>query len=123
MELESNLKIIVGAQGIPLSYIIRENDAPDQTERNTWEEKAVLAVPLTGRLYKQDNLTVHNIILHNISDASYAFTYVKPYIKKDNGRTDIKALRSRYENIAMQEQYVREAKLTIETIQYRNEIA
>ena len=64
---------------------------------------AVLAVPLTGRLYKQDNLTVHNIILRNIADASDAFTYVKPYIKKDDGRTDIKALRSRYENIAMQE--------------------
>ena len=74
--------MIVGAQGIPLSYIIRENDAPDQTERDTWEEKAVLAVPLTRRLYKQDNLTVHNIILRNIADASDTFTYVKPYIKK-----------------------------------------
>ena len=121
VELEKNLKLIVGAQGIPLSYVIRENDAPDQTERDTWEEKAVLAVTLTGRLYKQDNLTVHNIILRNIADESDVFTYVKPCIKKDNGRTDIKALRSRYENVAMQEQYVSEAKCTIETIQYRNE--
>ena len=71
VELDSNLKIIVGAPGIPLSYIIRENDAPDQTERDTWEEKAVLSVPLTGRLYKQDNLTLHNIILRNIADASH----------------------------------------------------
>ena len=122
-ELESNLKIIVGVQGIPLYCVSRENDAPDQTERDTWEEKAVLAVPLTRILYKQDNLTVHNIILLNISDASYAFTYMKPYIKKDNGRTDIKALRSRYENVSTQEQYVRDAKCTIETIQYRNERA
>ena len=87
------------------------------------EEKAVLAYPLTGRLYKKDNLTVQNIILRNIADASDAFTYVKPYIKKDDGRTDIKALRSRYENVAMQEQYVSEDKRTIETIQYRNERA
>ena len=86
------------------------------------EEKVVFAVSLNGRLYKQDNLTVQNIVLRKISDASDAFTYVKPYIKKDNGRTDIKALRSRYENVAMQEQYVSEAKRTIETIQYRNEI-
>ena len=42
-------------------------------------------------------------MIRNIADASDAFTYVKPYIKKDDGRTDIKALRSRYENIAMQE--------------------
>ena len=82
-----------------------------------------MEVPLTGRLYKQDNLTVHNIILRNIADASYEFTYVKPYNKKDDGRTDIKVLRSRYENVAMQEQYFSEAKRTIETIQYRNERA
>ena len=50
VDLESNLKMIVGAQGIPLSYVIRENNAPDHTERDTWEEKAVLAVPLTGIL-------------------------------------------------------------------------
>ena len=61
-----------------------------------------MAVPLNGILYKQDNLTVHNIILRNIADASYAFTYVKPYINNDNGRTDIKALCSRFENVAMQ---------------------
>ena len=52
-----------------------------------------------------------------------AFIYVKTYIKKDDGRTDIKALRSRYENVAMQDQYVSETKRTIETIKYRNERA
>ena len=96
--------MIVGAQGIPLSYVIRYNDTPDEKERDTWKEKAVLAVSLTRILYKQDKLTVHNIILQNISDTSDAFTYVKPCIKKDNGRTEIKELRSKYKNIAMQEQ-------------------
>ena len=38
----------------------------------------------------------HNIILRNIADTSDAFTYVNPYIKKDDGRTDTKTLRSRY---------------------------
>ena len=71
-----------------MSYIIRENDTPGQTERDTWEEKSVLAVPLTGILYKKDKLTAHNIILLNIADESYAFTYVNPYIKKDDGRAE-----------------------------------
>ena len=48
VDLEMKLKIIVGAQGIPLSDVIRDYDSPDQTERDTWEEKEVLAVPLTG---------------------------------------------------------------------------
>ena len=66
---------------------------------------------------------MQNIILQKIADASDAFTYVKPYIKKDNGRSDIKALRSGYENVSMQEQYVSEANRTIETIQYRKKRA
>ena len=53
----------------------------------------------------------------------YVFTYVKPYIKKNDGRTDINALRSGYENVSTQDQYVSEAKHKIETIQYINERA
>ena len=82
-----------------------------------------MAAPLTRRLYRQDNLTVHNIVLRNIADASYAFTYVKSYIKKYNGIADIKALHSRYENVAMQEQYVSAFKLTSETLQGRKKMS
>ena len=115
--------MIVWAEVILLSYVIRKNDAPDQIERNSWEEKSVLSVPLTGTLYKQDNLKVHNILLYNIADTSDGFTYVNPYIKKDDVRTDIKALCCKYENVAIQEQYISKAKRTIETIQYIKEIA
>ena len=115
--------MIVGAQGIPLSYVTRDTYSLDQKERDTWEEKEVLSVPLTGRLQDQDNLTSHNIILSNIADTSDVFNYVKPYIKKDDGRAYIKEQRSRYEKVEMQEQYVSEANSTIETIQYINERA
>ena len=77
----------------------------------------MLAVPLTGRVYKKDNLTVQNIISRNIADKSDAFKYVKPYINKDNVRTDIKELRIKHQNVAMQEQYVSEANSTIDTMQ------
>jgi hypothetical protein len=83
----------------------------------------MLAAPHEGNAYSQDRLTVHNIILRNIADGSDAFTYVKPFLKKDDGRLDIKALRGRYENAAMQEQYINEAKRTLETLTYRNERA
>ena len=62
----------------------------------------MLVVSLTRRLYKQDNLTVHNIIVRNITYASDAFTYVKPYIKKYDERSYIKAFFSGYENVVMQ---------------------
>ena len=31
IELESNLKMIIGAKGVALSYVLRKNDAPDLT--------------------------------------------------------------------------------------------
>ena len=83
----------------------------------------MLGAPHGGPSFAQDNLTVHNIILRNIADSSDAFTYVKPHIKKDNGRLDVKLLRKRYENAAMQEQYINEAKITLESMTYRNERA
>ena len=123
IELESNLKMIIGASGIALSYVIRENDAPDLTEQVTWETKANLRAPHAGSAYIQDKLTVHNIVLRNIADGSDAFTYVKAHIRKDDGRVDVKALRDRYENASMHEQYIGEAKRTLANISYRNERA
>ena len=96
--------MIIGSKGIALSYVIREDDDINLADQETWYHKDMLAAPHEGNAYLQDKLTVHNIILHNIADGSDAFTYVKPYPKKDDGRLDIQALRGRYENADMQEQ-------------------
>ena len=80
----------------------------------------MLAAPHKGNAYLQDKLTVHNIILRNIADVSDAFTYVKPYLKKDNEKWDIQDLRGWYKNAAMQEKYINEAKRTMETLTNRN---
>ena len=83
----------------------------------------MLAVTHKGNAYLQDKLTVHNIILRNIAYGLDAITYVKPYLKKDDGRLYIQTLRERYENTAMHEQYINDAKRTLETLTYRNEQA
>ena len=106
IELESNLEMIIGAKGIALSYVIREDGDPNLADQETWEHKAMLAAPHKGNAYLQDKLMVHNIILRNIADGSDAFTYVKPYLKKDDRILDIKALRGRYKNAAMHKQYI-----------------
>ena len=121
--MESYLKMIIGEKGIALSYVIREDDDPNLADQETWEYKVMLAAPNKGNSYLQDKLTVHNIILRNIADGPDAFTYVKPYLKKDNRRLDIQDLRGRYENAAMHEQYINEARRTLETLTYINEQA
>ena len=112
--------MIIGAKGIALSYVIREDDDPNLADQDTWEYKAMLADPHKGNAYLQDKITVHKIILLNIADGLDAFTYVKPYIKKDDGRLDIQALRGWYKNAAMHEQYINKAKRALDTLTYRN---
>ena len=123
IELNSHLKMIIGANGIALSYVIRDNSTPDHSNQGSWEEKARLAAPHSGSKYTMDKLAVHNIIARNISETSHAYTYIKPTIRQNDGRTDIVALKARYQNPAMQDMYVNEAKKTLETISYKNERA
>ena len=48
---------------------------------------------------------------------------MKPSIKKENGRVDIKALRKRYENQATVQERINEANQTLETLVCKNERA
>ena len=74
IDLESNLKWIIGPNGIALSYVIHEKCALDLTTKPISEVKANLGAPHDGTYYVQDKLTVHNIVLRNIADGSDAFT-------------------------------------------------
>ena len=95
--------MIIGANGIELSYVIYKNDAPNLTTQPTWEVKENLGAPYDGTAYLQEKLTVHNIFLRNIADGYNTFSYVKAHICKDDGQVDIKSLRNWYENALMQE--------------------
>ena len=70
-----------------------------------------------------DALAVHGVILRNIAESSDAYTYVKTNIRQYDGRVDITALRARYENPAMQDMHINEAKKNLANITYRNKQA
>ena len=110
------MKIIIGTKGIALDYVIRQNDTPDLSDQANWEERARLAAPRDGNTYRLDTLSVHGVILRNIAENSDAYTYVKTNIRLDDGRVDIKALKARYENPAMQDMHINEAKKTLANI-------
>jgi len=67
-ELLSVTNSIVSANGSPLSYVIREHDDPEFNERDSWEELAIAAAPVTGATFRQDARTVHKLILQNIHE-------------------------------------------------------
>ena len=54
----------IGASGVPLSYVICENDQPD-TIRNhpDFVTKTVACAPLTGEYYMADRTSVFNMIV------------------------------------------------------------
>ena len=66
--VETALTLAYGSKGVPLSYVIRAQEAPDLNgfSRLTWEESAVIGTPLVGLNYHADLMTVHIFILDNI---------------------------------------------------------
>ena len=98
--------MIIGAKGIALDYVIRQNDMPDLSDQANWEERARLAAPHAGNTYILDALDVYVGTLCNITVSSDAYTYVKTNIRRDDGRVNITAFRARYENAAMQDKHI-----------------
>ena len=97
---------IIGAKGIALTYVVRDEDQPILTDQHTWEEKARLSAILDGLEYLQDRKTVHQMILRNITDDSDAYTNVKSTLDQKDGRKEIIALKERYYNNATQQKRI-----------------
>ena len=103
--------------------MIRKYYTPDPTVRQPWEPIETPTAHHDSSAYDQDKLTVHNIIIQNISNGSYAYIYVSPHIKRDDEIREIKALRGRYGNAEMHDQYFNKSKRNPETMAYSNERA
>ena len=122
VELSSTLGSIIGAKGVPLTYVIREADAAAiDVDGATWEEKFINAIELNGPEFNIDRQTVHAIILRNVAEDSDAYTYIKQNIRRENGRIDMVSLRKRYENQATEQERINEANRILETLVYKNE--
>lgn len=120
-ELNATLAGIIGVRGIPLSYVIRRNEPPIYNKHGVYEKDVILSTPLNGPEFITDASTVHQIILHNVHEDSDAYTYLKNKLRHQNGRTDIKALRERYESDATMAARRNQAKKTLKTLMYRSE--
>jgi hypothetical protein len=125
VSVETALTLAYGSKGVPLSYVIRAQEAPDLNGfgQLTWEESAIIGTPLLGLDYHADRMTVHLFILNNIGEDSDAYTYIQPMLGRNDGRRDIIALRERYDNDATIQTRVNEANKTWDMLVYKNERA
>ena len=120
-ELNTNLCQIVGVRGVPLTYVIREEDVPTFDASQPYDEAVINAMTLTGQEFQQDARTVHKIIMKNVHEDSDAYTYIKTLIRHRNGRKDIKALRERYSSDATKQAIINKAKNDLQNLTYKNE--
>lgn len=71
------LNLLPGINGLPLCYIIREDNEPDNSKASATEatmDDFIMLAPLTGVTFKNDSLKVHTILIQFLTKNSDAMS-------------------------------------------------
>ena len=111
----------IGANGIPLSYVIRENDDPDSNgDYPDFIMKTIGCAPLVGEYYSADRLTVFNMIV-SFTTGQPSGDWIKNTIRYADGRRSMKALRTHFAGEGNATRNMAEADRLHETLHYKSE--
>ena len=114
---------ILGVTGVPLSYVLRENEEPDYDGTfESFNERAIACSPLTGPSFQADSRKVHQL-LKSFLQTETAEQWIKPIAKKQSGRLDMKALRDHYSGEGNTSRRIAVAERIRDTLHYKNERA
>ena len=114
-------RMIPGSDGVPLSYILRDNDEPNPATNPDFKDDYVMNAPLLGTSYVSDAREVHSAIRKLISGNSQAEAIIKPHETECNGRLDWMALKRNYESIGIYSTDIARASNTLNNIYYVDE--
>ena len=91
------LSTIPGVRGVPLSYVVRENDTPDHETDfgNDFTARLIACAPLNDSSFRADARKVHQLWM-NFLVAESAEQWIKDLTPRVNGRRDMEALRNHY---------------------------
>jgi hypothetical protein len=90
------LSVIPGVSGIPLSYVVRDNEEPDEDEMYlSFNERMIAHAPHTGQYYEADSRCVHNL-LTGFLHGEPTETWIRSLSHFQDGRCDMLALRRHY---------------------------
>ena len=117
------LSTIPGVNGIPLSYVVRENEFPiEGAEYGSFNEQAIACAPLSGDVFQADARKVHQLIKSFLQTES-AEQWIKPFAKRQSGRLDMDALRKHYSGEGNTSRRIAVAERIRYTLHYKNERA
>jgi len=115
------LNQLPGRDGVPLSYIIRDNDLADPTPRANFLDMYVYNAPLTGEAYNLDSAKVANVIQSLIVGNTQAEAKVQTLAANADGRAMFKALNEHYLGVGAFAMETTAAEKVIESIYYNGE--
>lgn len=111
----------LGANGIPLSYVVRENDAPNIG--GTFPDfitQTIECAPLTGEFYEADRLSVFNMIV-SFTIGQPSGDWIKATLRYSDGRRSMKALRDHFEGAGNASRNKADADQLSESLHYKSE--
>ena len=111
-----------GRNGVPLSYIVRDNANPITTRTNAdFLDDYVDQAPLTGTAFIMDRLKVHTLIVRFILEHTVAEQKILPIKDQADGRVDFMALKDYYEGVGANSKLLHAAEKDIQELFYLGE--
>ena len=120
--LLTQLSILVGVNGVPLSYVVREREVPDPDMELTYMERMVAQARLTGPEFEADTLQVHQLI-RSYTVGENAAQWIREIAKHRDGRRDLLALRAHYRGEGNNSHQIATAQQMFTTLHYKGEKA
>ena len=113
----------LGSNGVPLSYIIRENDAPDTAPVEPFPDfisQTISCAPLDGEYFEADKRTVFNMIV-SFTTGKPSADWIKTTLRYSNGRRSMAALRAHFAGEGNASRNKADADRLKESLHYKNE--
>ena len=117
------LSVVPGVTGIPLSYVIRDQEVPTPgAEYQTLTERMIKRAPLEGPYFTADTRRVHTLLLGFLQGKTTE-SWIRSIARHQNGRMDMIALRRHYAGEGNATRRIGDAKRIQSTLHYKTERA
>ena len=116
------LSMIPGVRGVPLLYVVRENDAPHHETDfgNDFTARSIACAPLNNSSFRADARKVHQLLM-NFLVAESAEQWIKDLTPRVNGRCDMEALRNHFGGEGNASRRIATAEKLRESLHYKSE--
>src|SRR5210317_2647115 len=115
------LRCLVGRNGVPLSYVIRDHEAGDPTPHEDFLQMYINMAPLNGDAYVIDNGRVLTLLLKFVKSNDLADGAISAINTENDGRKAFMAVKSRFVGQGIMMTSVTKAERTVEKLYYSGE--